>query len=435
LGIQTITARTDYKNLILSGTTPKSINGPTVVSGTVTLNQTTPATAVTLNGDLTVNGILSFVSGTITTASQTLTIGPSATITGASQLTGWVVGNLKKMTASNQSPSFTYAIGDATNYTPLELTFNGNTAAPGGLTARINSGDHPQIGSSGLTTAKSVNKTWTLINDALVGFSTYSAAFTYANADIDVSSTTSNFKVGLFSSTTWTILNTLVTPAPAPLFTTTATGISNFGDFAIGEPSSAVVNLTLFIEGYYIGGNLMNMVKNNQDGLAPITDVENITVELHNTTTPFETIATTNAILQTNGAATCVFPTAPNGSFYIVVKTVNAIQTWSKFPQTIGSTPLNYDFSTAASQAFGDNQIELEEGVFGFYSGDINDGVAQDGNIDSADYSIWEADNNNFAFGTFATDLNGDGNVDAGDYSIWEANNNNFIFATLPDTP
>ncbi len=195
---------------------------------------------------------------------------------------------------------------------------------------------------------------------------------------------------------------------------------------------SSIVNLKLFVEGYYVGSNLMTTVADNQAGVPPSsTDVELITVELHNATSPYSIVETTTAMLQTDGTAVCAFTNAPNGSFYIAVKTRNAVQTWSALPQTVGSTPLAYDFTTSSSQAFADNMTDLG-GVFGFYSGDINDGVSQDGNIDSSDYSLWEADNNDFAFGAFATDLNGDGNVDAGDYSIWESNNNNFIFANYP---
>ena len=433
-GPQIVSPRIDYKNLKLSGTVPKTINGPIAVAGTLTINQSAPATAVTLNGNGTVNGSLSFVLGKISTGSNTITIGTSGTITGADQSTGWIVGNLKKLTASSASPSFTYAIGDATNYTPLELTFTGNTSVAGGLTAKINTGDHPQIASSGLNSTKSVNKNWTLTNDALADFESYSAAFSYTSADIDVSSTPSNYKVGLYSSSVWSITTTLATPPP--FTTTTATGISDFGDFAIGEPSNSIVNLTLFIEGYYLGGGLMTNVQNNQDYpdylLPPNTNVETITVELHDATSPYATVATTTAMLQTNGTAVCTFPTAPNGSFYIAVKTRNTVQTWSKLPQTVGGTPLNYDFSTAASHAYLDNQAPLGDDVFGFFSGDINSNGAQDDEVSPTDYSEWEADANAFLFGSYASDLNGDGEVSPSDYSIWEANANAFVFALFP---
>jgi hypothetical protein len=197
-------------------------------------------------------------------------------------------------------------------------------------------------------------------------------------------------------------------------------------------PCSSAVTLKLYIEGYYIGGGAMTTVADNQAGNPPTTtNVEIVTVELHDATT-YALVDTATGILQTDGTVNVSFTSAPSGSFYVAVKARNAVQTWSAAPLTVGTTPLVYNFTDSANKAFGDNMIEIEPGTFAFYSGDINDGVTQDGNVDGTDYSLWEADNNDFAFGPFATDLNGDGNVDAGDYSIWEANNNNFIFANFP---
>jgi hypothetical protein len=194
-------------------------------------------------------------------------------------------------------------------------------------------------------------------------------------------------------------------------------------------PCASTVNLKLFIEGYYNAG-AMRPVNMNQGVGANAADVETITVELHNALSPYALAATTTAMLKTNGNAVCTFNTAPSGSFYVVVKTRNAIDTWSATPQTIGASPLTFDFSSAASQAFGNNMVNLAPGVFGFYSGDID--PVHDGNIDTIDYPIWETDSNNFESGVFITDLNGDGNVDTIDYPIWENNSNNFISVAKP---
>jgi hypothetical protein len=104
------------------------------------------------------------------------------------------------------------------------------------------------------------------------------------------------------------------------------------------------------------------------------------------------------------------------------------IQTWSATAQTVGTTPLSYDFSTSASQAYGDNMKEIEPGVFAMYSGDLN----SDDNVDNVDFTTWEVDASEFAFGDYATDMNGDGNVDNVDFLIWETNASNFIFAIYP---
>ena len=171
----------------------------------------------------------------------------------------------------------------------------------------------------------------------------------------------------------------------------------------------------------------MRSVKLNQGVSVSSTDVETITLELHHAVN-FGILETTTANLQTDGTAVCNFTNTPQGSYYIVVKGSNLIESWSNLPQSIGSTPLSYDFTTADTQAYGSNMLEVELGVWAFYSGDLN----QDGNIDNSDYSYWEIDANAFSFGNFITDLNGDGNVDNTDFSVWETNNNNFIYSIIP---
>ncbi len=237
-GAQIVTARTDYKNLILSGTTPKTINGPTAIANTFTVNQTAPATAVTLNGDVYVSGTLSFIMGKITTSINNLIITSSGSISGAGSNSGWVLGNLKKQTNVGVNPSFIYEIGDANNYTPLTLSFTGNTTVAGGLSVRTNIGDHVAIATSGLDSTKSVNKNWILTNDSLAGFGIYNAIFTYSTADVDSGSVPANYLIKQYNGATWNpvLIAGTITDVEAK-----AAGISNFGDFAIGEPDPLAV--------------------------------------------------------------------------------------------------------------------------------------------------------------------------------------------------
>jgi hypothetical protein len=195
-------------------------------------------------------------------------------------------------------------------------------------------------------------------------------------------------------------------------------------------PCNSIVNLKLYIEGYYSGAGLMTAVRANQGVGVSTTDVDNITVELRNATTG-ALVTSTTAMLQTNGTAQAVFNTAPIGSFYLVVKHRSAVQTWSATPQTVGATALTYDFSDAANKAFGDNMRLLDTGVYGLYNGDL----VQDDFIDLLDFTVLETDYNASAFGDYATDLNGDGFVDLLDFTILETNYNASVFANYPTLP
>jgi hypothetical protein len=151
----------------------------------------------------------------------------------------------------------------------------------------------------------------------------------------------------------------------------------------------------------------MNSVKLNQDGVSSATEVEEVTVELHDATT-YALVDTATGTLNTDGSLSVTFNTAAAGSYYIAVKGSNLIQTWSAEPQAVGTTPLSYDFSSAATQAYGSNMREMEPGVFAFYNGDVN----QDEVIDNVDTDPIFIDIDASNFGVLATDLNGDGVVD-----------------------
>ncbi len=273
-GINYIFAKNDLSNPINMGT-----SFGTEISATLGINNLTIANplgvylpgaiqAVNTGGvtvtdfipdtDITVNGVLNFVSGKLvannganltttvnsvstysavpqSTGTKTVTIGTSGSITGAGSATGWVIGNLKKLTSSGASPSFSYAIGDANYYTPLALTFVGNTSANGGLTARTSAGDHPQLSSSDLSPNISVNRTWTLTNASLAGFTNYNATFSYSTQDNDTTTLTQFYAARLYNGTSWVSATNSGTPNSTSL---TASSISGFGDFAVGAVAS-----------------------------------------------------------------------------------------------------------------------------------------------------------------------------------------------------
>jgi Leucine Rich repeats (2 copies) len=210
-------------------------------------------------------------------------------------------------------------------------------------------------------------------------------------------------------------------------FSTTNLSQITFSTSCFTCTDRSLVNLKLNIQGYYDSQTQeMKPAKYNQGISANPTDVDDITVELRTNTGIL--VDTAIATLKTNGTAVCSFNTAPVGSFFITVKNENMIQSYSSSLQNVGRIPLTYDFTNSVTKAFGDNLVQLSNGKYAFYSGDLND----DGNVDNSDYSLWEIDANNFAYGFYVTDLNGDGNVDNSDYSIWETNSNNFVSIISP---
>ncbi len=186
---------------------------------------------------------------------------------------------------------------------------------------------------------------------------------------------------------------------------------------------NSILNLTLFIQGYYIGNNSMTPVMLNEGYPNAIaTDVDDIIVELRDASDPLIIVATDTARLHTDGTCTCVFPPL-SGNYYIVVRHRNLIQTWSSQAVSFATGTVNYNFSNAATKALGDNMIQMGTGVWALYSGDIYQDLA----IDATDFIYLDIDIQNFEYGYILTDLNGDGATDATDFLFLDMNIQNFV--------
>ncbi len=209
---------------------------------------------------------------------------------------------------------------------------------------------------------------------------------------------------------------------------TTGAGCDSVHTLYLTIGCDAELNLKVFLQGYYISAGLMVAAMQNAGVGGSSTLTDSLLVELHDINTPFNTMASTTTIVNTDGTATCIFPSM-SGPYYLSIKHKSSLITWSAMPVVLNSTmPVSYDFSNAANKAYGNNMKEMEPGVWALYSGDLND----DENIDLLDTPLLENDINNFASGYFITDLNGDGNVDLLDSPILEDNINNFIYAIHP---
>ncbi len=92
-----------------------------------------------------------------------------------------------------------------------------------------------------------------------------------------------------------------------------------------------------------------------------------------------------------------------------------------------GSSVYNYDYTSALTQAFGNN-LKLKGTRYCIYSADVN----QDGIVDGSDEALIDNDASNFATGYVVTDLNGDFIVDGSDYLIVDNNSSSFVVVIRP---
>src|SRR5260221_230197 len=130
-------------------------------------------TGLKINENETVNNTLSFTNGKITTGSNTLILGASATTTGADS-TQYIVGNEKIIYSSSSPNPRTFEIGDTTTtsrYAPVTLNFT-SPLSSGNIFAKTIPVEHDSILTSGINSTRDINRFWTMTSSGLGLFST-----------------------------------------------------------------------------------------------------------------------------------------------------------------------------------------------------------------------------------------------------------------------
>jgi hypothetical protein len=136
-------------------------------------------------------------------------------------------------------------------------------------------------------------------------------------------------------------------------------------------------------------------------GSIPENAVDWVLIELRDTTeaalaTAETTIGRQAAFLLNDGqvisvddfrdARPCVFTTTINNNLFVIIRHRNHLAIMSASPLTKSGGIYTYDFTTSAGQAYGNNQIELDSGIFGMFAADLN----ADGEINDADIILWK---------------------------------------------
>jgi len=205
------------------------------------------------------------------------------------------------------------------------------------------------------------------------------------------------------------------------LFETADCSVSDFDlelldvSYLPGSVKSGIdVTLTLFLEGLYNGTGL-NKTKDWVSGATrdkfPGTVVDTLTVELHASGSYGTPVYTIKGVeLNQNGTVVFSIPGEYSASYYITVKHRNHLATVSQL-KSFASTAVTYDFTSAATQAYGSNMKALSGGKYGVYAGDLNG----DGFVDINDSGPTIISVRSGSVGYLLTDINGDGYVDIND--------------------
>ncbi len=260
----------------LQGGAAQTMSGVAASFNNITIDN---SAGVTLSVSETVNGIVTFTNGKITTGTFSLIIGQAGSVTGANS-SRYVFGNLQRNFATG-SQSFTFDIGDATNHTPVSVAFASVTTA-GNLTVKTTAGEHPNILTSGLDGTKDVNRYWTLTPAGSIAFTSYDATFNFVSGDVDGGANTANFVVKRFASSTWSSPTTGTVTSTSTQATGINAAMAAATTFAVGESdvaaptvSSVAANKT---NGSYTTGVLIPIIVTFNE-IVNVTGTPKITLE------------------------------------------------------------------------------------------------------------------------------------------------------------
>ncbi|MEY4071694.1 MAG: hypothetical protein RL721_2308, partial [Candidatus Eisenbacteria bacterium] len=242
------------RTVTFDGSTSQTLSGSTTFDGLTLAN----SAGLSLSADATVNGVATLGAHRITTGANKLSLGASASI---SRTSGYVVGNLERAVSSGAGVSRSFDIGDASNYTPVHVTFGSVSNGTGLLTASVNGSAGSPAAGSNLSATKYVNRAWTLSNNG-VSFDDYSATFDFVAGDVQGGANTSALAVAKNSGGTWSLPSVGTRTGTS----TQATGLTAFSDFHLGELANFTITASAGAGGSISPSGAQTV--NNGDSLA-----------------------------------------------------------------------------------------------------------------------------------------------------------------------
>jgi hypothetical protein len=183
-----------------------------------------------------------------------------------------------------------------------------------------------------------------------------------------------------------------------------------------GVPASTI-NIKVLPQGFY---NNLTQQLNMRD---------TVRAYLHSNISPYNVLDSAISVIDSVTFTGAFTFNQPSGTYYIVVKHRNSIETWSKSggEPFVAASVMNYDFTDLSSKAFMSNMYQVDNSPvrFGIISGDVN----QDGSIELSDITAAQNDVSNFVTGYVNTDVTGNSITELSDFVL--IYNNASLFAVV----
>lgn len=189
------------------------------------------------------------------------------------------------------------------------------------------------------------------------------------------------------------------------------------------------LQLTVFLEGYYMGNGQMQAALYNQGISTNPNEVDSVTVRLHKSNNYNEIVGSYTGIVNTNGQILCDYAGVLPGEYWVSIKNRNHIE-------TVSSTALNFTGQSTLSvylnnsaNSYGGNMKQMGSNISAIFSGDID----QNGYLELDDYNLWDIEYQlGYPHTDYTPDLDGNGYVELDDYNLWDVNYQNGVFAIIP---
>ncbi|MBP6334743.1 MAG: hypothetical protein KA444_04660 [Bacteroidia bacterium] len=406
---------------------------------------------VSLDHDLTVYGTLSLINGIINTENHTLRCEGSLSngIIGGSD-SSFVQGRLSRFIAVGDSLTIDFPVGNR-SYDPVQLSqvkTSGITelsikaydtipaGSPDGLSLQgVMENKFWNVGVIGTNSILTLGKiSINVDNPGTIHSDSVRVAFSYDDSVQSYTGLGGNLSGEILTSEKSLNLCQLndLNSADGSFIAMSCQG--NSDGIYTDTNCTPVLQLKVFVQGYYKGNGTMKAVV---DPTLHPSICDSITLNLHTSVSPFQNLYSFSTILDTSGIAEFDLPFEEGQLCYLSVKTRNTLETWSSYPVSINSPVNDYNFSDSQSKAFGNNLIDLGDGMHALYSGDVFCSSPSCANFSGAsineeDISALEMSLLLFTNGYNFFDLTGDHVVDNADYSLIENNATQNIHVKKP---
>ncbi len=200
-----------------------------------------------------------------------------------------------------------------------------------------------------------------------------------------------------------------------------------------GSVSSSIKSTSVYLnlEGLYNPGiGKMNKAMGDTEAWFEGEVADQVSVKLASETAAYSTVFELDSIeVDQNGYCRFNVPAIYTGNYYLAVSHRNSIETWSATPVSFNDSVVQFDFTTSAGQAYGNNMKSIGD-TYSIYAGDVN----QDGMVDTEDMTPIDNQALVYASGYLPTDVNGDGLIDTWDMTFVENNSVNLIGKIFPSS-